>query len=88
MAKRNGPTVDVNLGVVHIKGLHEAQHNGGKGLIDLEKVDITNAHPGFGEDFIGHRHWAGQVDGRVRADLGSGADARTGLQPVFLAKLF
>ena len=35
--------VDVDAGGVDVEGLHEAQHHGGEGLVDLEEVEVARS---------------------------------------------
>ena len=87
MAHGDGAAVDVDAGGVDAERLHEAQHHGGEGLVDLEEVDVADLHAALAQDLFGHRHRAGQHDRRVGADLGGGPDAGARLQAVLLAEV-
>ena len=41
VAHGDGAAVDVDAGGVDVEGLHEAQHHGGEGLVDLEEVEVA-----------------------------------------------
>ena len=88
MAHGNGAAIDVHQVRVHLKRLHKAQHDRGKGLIDFKEVDIPDFHPMIFQDFLGHGHGASQHDCGVCADLGCGFDTRPRCKAVGLSKLF
>jgi hypothetical protein len=52
MAHGDGAAVHVDLVMVHVEGLHEAQHDRGERLVHLEQVDIADLHPAVGEDLL------------------------------------
>src|SRR6056297_2168414 len=82
----NGPAIDVELRVIDVKGLHEAQDDGGKRLVHLEEVDIRDRHAAVFQRLFGGGHRAGQHDGGIGADLGGLADAGARGQAPFLAE--
>ena len=51
VAHGDGAAVDVDAGGVDVEGLHEAQHDRGEGLVDLEEVDVADGHAGAREIF-------------------------------------
>ena len=81
------PAIHVDLVVVHVEGLHEAQHDRGERLVHLEEVDIADLHAAVGEDLLRGRHRAGQHDRGIGADLGGRPDAGAGREPVLLARM-
>ena len=87
MAHGDGPAVDVHPVRIHIKRLHEAQHDRGEGLVHLKEVDIADRHAGIPQDFFGDRHGAGQHDRGVGTDLGGGTDAGARFQAKAVAEV-
>jgi hypothetical protein len=63
------------------------QHDRGKGLVQLEQVDVVDRQCGLGEKLAGGRRRAGQHDRRVTARDGGPGDAGSRAQTEFLADL-
>jgi len=85
MAHGDGAAVDVDLVVRNVEGLHVAQHDGGEGFVELEKVDIGKGHAAALQELFGDVDRAGQHQRRVGADIGEGLDAAARLQAHALA---
>ena len=50
VAHGDGPAIDVDLLRIEVEGLEVAEHDRGKGLVDLEEVDVGERHLGPGEE--------------------------------------
>ncbi len=68
MAHRDRPAVHVHLVVRHVHLAHESQHDRGEGLVDLEQVDVLDAHAGALQQLPRHEGRPGQHDRGLRAD--------------------
>ncbi|MNN83203.1 hypothetical protein D3C81_2002210 [compost metagenome] len=74
MAKGAGATVDVDLVVGQVKVFHGRQGDHGKGLVDLEQVDVGQVPAGAfhqlvdGADRRGREQRRGVGEGRVAMD--------------------
>src|SRR3546814_3320739 len=79
MAEGDRATVDVDFVRVDLQIADRAQHDGGKGLVDLEQIDIRRVHAGLLQRL--ERGWrdAGQHDRRLGADHRRRTDPRTRL---------
>src|SRR5271166_1279557 len=44
VAHSDGAAVDVDLARVDVESLHESQDDRGEGLVDLEEIDVVDAH--------------------------------------------
>ncbi len=77
MTQRNGAAVEVHL-LVHLilqtQILHTGQGLGGKRLVQLEQVDVTDGQTGPFERLLGRRHRAVTHDGGVAAGDGHGTN--------------
>src|SRR5215211_4942160 len=69
MAERDRTAIDVDLGVVDVKSLDVAQHHRGKGLVELEQVDVRLFHAGTLEQLFGDVDRPGQHHRRLRTDI-------------------
>src|SRR3546814_7653891 len=87
MAEGDRATVDVDFVRVDLQIADRAQHDGGKGLVDLEQIDIRRVHAGLLQRL--ERGWrdAGQHDRRLGADHRRRTDPRTRLDAELLADL-
>uniref|UniRef100_A0A0N4Z3R5 PE-PGRS family protein n=1 Tax=Parastrongyloides trichosuri TaxID=131310 RepID=A0A0N4Z3R5_PARTI len=87
VAHGDGAAVHVHPVVRHVQLLHEIHDHRGEGLVQLEQVDVADAHARAGQGLLRHGDRAGQHDGRLRTDRGRTDDAGAGLQPHLLAHL-
>src|SRR3546814_7484634 len=85
MAEGDRATVDVDFVRVDLQIADRAQHDGGKGLVDPEQIDIRRVHAGLLQRL--ERGWrdAGQHDRRLGVDHGLRTDPRTRLDAALLA---
>ena len=81
MAERDRAAVDVDLRRIDVERLQEAQHHRGERFVDLEQIDVGDAHARTREHLLGHVDRAGEHDRRLGADIGEGADAGARLRP-------
>ncbi len=82
MTERDGTAVDVDLVHVRLVDLGPGQDDGGEGLVDLDEVDVGEAHPGGAQDPFGRGDGSVEVVVRVGADHGGGDDPGAGAQPL------
>src|SRR5688572_461601 len=54
MAHGDGAAVHVDDLRVQVEGLRVAQHDRGEGFVDLEQVDVVDAHAGALQHLLGH----------------------------------
>ena len=87
MAHRDRAAVHVDLAVVEVERLAEAQHDRGESLVDFEEVDVVDRHARAREHLPGHIDRSGQHDRRLGADVGESADFRARLEARFRARL-
>src|SRR5262245_4455233 len=74
MTERDRAAIDVDLGVVDVERLDVAQHHRGKGLVQLEQVDVRLLHAGALEQLFGDVDRTGQHHRGLGTDIGEGAD--------------
>ena len=65
MAHGDGAAIDVDLLLGHAQVLHELEHHGGEGLVDLEQVDVADFQAGLGQGLAGGRRRAGLEIGDI-----------------------
>ena len=87
MPHGDGAAVHVDAVVGDVQLLHEAQHDRGKGLVELEEVDVAGLHPAALQRLAGRGPGAGQHDGGLGADGGEADDAGPGPEAQRLAHL-
>ncbi|MNT58805.1 hypothetical protein D3C72_1962680 [compost metagenome] len=87
MPQGNGSPVDVQLLMGYASLQHPRQRHRGKCFIDLEQVDVIDAQPGLGQHLAGGSNRPGQHQGRVGANRGESANARTRLEPKFFRRV-
>ena len=88
VAHGDGAAIHIDhLAGVDLEGLQEAQHHGGEGLVDFEKVDIADGLMPLSARIFSVTG-TGPVSMMVgsSADLGGGLDAGAGGEPVGLAE--
>ncbi len=62
MTQSNGTSPDVELGVVDLEGLEAVDCHGGKGLVDLDEVNVLQSQVELGEQFGDGDGWADTHD--------------------------
>src|SRR3954447_25851314 len=75
VARRDGPTVDVDLVRGQVEVLHEPQDDGRERLVDLDEVEVVDGQPGLLQRLAGRGRRTGQHDGRLLAGHRGGQDA-------------
>src|SRR5690242_13020885 len=88
MAQRDSSAIDVDPGVVDIEGLHVAEHDRRKGLVQFEQIDIRFVHARTFEQLLGHIDRTCQHHCGLGTDICEGADLCAWLQPMPGARLF
>src|SRR6516165_1660953 len=81
MTHRDGTAVDVDLFGIELEQLLIKEHNCGKGLVELEQIDVRCGHAGALQYLARHLLGPGQHDARFRPDRGEGAHTGARLEP-------
>src|SRR5579871_2182411 len=87
MAHGDRAAVRIDLRGIEVEGLQIAQHHGSESLVELDEVDVPEAHARFGEKLPRHVDRAGQHDRGLRTDIGESANFSARFQSMLPARL-